>query len=126
MNTLAQTQPDVNGLVTVVGNGLSLALFPWEEPALVIAEAEAFLAESDARPWLPLDDEAPAVDWDEVVNDPMYDRYLEELAQMGRLWSGGPVATCNWSWLSGDPTPEFGGSLDDEPGYLESTCPFAF
>ena len=126
ISILSKTTVNVNGLSTVASNGLELAIFPWEDAELVIAEAEAFLAESDAKPWLPFEDEQPPVDWDAIINDPMYDRYLEDLQMSGRLWSGGPVATCNWSWLDGNPTPEFGGTLEDEPGYLESTRPFAF
>lgn len=46
--------PD-NELVWVVVNGFDLALFPWEDPAVAVAEAEAVLQEKEDRPGLGLD-----------------------------------------------------------------------
>lgn len=49
-----------NRLVTVEANGLSLDLLPGEDPAAVLAEAEAVINEKDARPGLGLE---PDADW---------------------------------------------------------------
>lgn len=58
-------------LVTVKRNGLELSLFPWENPDTVFAGIEAFLAETDARPWLTDEDTVE-------LSTP----------EMGRVWSG--------------------------------------
>lgn len=50
-----QANPPVNGLVWVVVNGFDLALFPWEDAAAAVAEAEAILQEKDAKPCLGLE-----------------------------------------------------------------------
>ena len=70
MQTLPQTVTTVNDLVThTTPSGLELALFPWEDATACSEEAEAFLAESDARPWIGFADEA---------------------ATLARHWSGAP------------------------------------
>lgn len=83
-------------LATVQANGLELSIFPWESPELVIADIEAMLEESYAKPWL-LDEDIDASE---------------------------PVL-CNWSFLE-DGEPEATGGLVNEPGYLESTQPWLF
>lgn len=40
------------GLLEANERGFDLALFPWEDPALVVAEAEAILEEQDSKPGL--------------------------------------------------------------------------
>lgn len=115
-------------LTTVQANGLELSLFPWEDAALYVADIEAMLEETYAKPWL-LDEDLDLMtpDMDAIVNDPMYDRYLaENEVKATRFWSGGPpAAVCNWSFLE-DGEPEAIGGLVNEPGYYESTQPWLF
>lgn len=102
-------------LTTVQADGLELSLFPWEDAAVVIAEVEAYLAETDVKPWL--------LDEDMDASDPLYTSYLaENEIDATRFWSGEPVL-CNWSFLDGS---EFDGALIEEPGYYESTQPWLF
>ena len=52
---------DIHGashLITVEANGLSLDLLPGEDPAVIIAQIEAVIAEKDARPGLGLEPDA--------------------------------------------------------------------
>lgn len=122
-------------LATVQANGLELSLFPWESPELVIAEVEAYLTETDAKPWL-LDEDLDLMtpDFDGIVNDPLYDRYLAEV-EATRFWSGEPV--CNWSFLDGATLDEDAdwteeelsfcgphGTVAAELAYYEATLPF--
>ena len=58
MNTLAQ-------LVEVEQGGYSLLLFPWEVAEVVVAEADAVLAEQEAKPGLGLWDVADESEFDE-------------------------------------------------------------
>lgn len=44
--------------VTVEVNGLSLDMLPGEDPAVIIAQIEAIIAEKDARPGLGLEPDA--------------------------------------------------------------------
>lgn len=131
--SLSAQQP----LTTVQANGLELSLFPWEDAALYVADIEAMLEETDVKPWLADEDiDLMTADWDGIVNDPMFDRYLAESrlpvaepVEATRFWSGSstssPTAVCNWSFLE-DGEPEVTGGLIEEPGYLESTQPWAF
>ena len=80
-----------------------VSLFPWEDPAVYVAEVEAMLA--DNKPFFDLDaDEFDAL----TLNDP----HLNE---------GAP--TCAWSF-AGDGEPA--DSRRDEPGYYESLQPYLF
>jgi len=133
--SLSAQQP----LITHQANGLELSLFPWEDAAAYVADIEAMLEETYVKPWLADEDlDLMTPDMDAIVNDPMYDRYLAESRQARlpvaepveatRFWSGGPpAAVCNWSFLEPDGEPvEPTGGLINEPGYLESTQPWAF
>lgn len=105
-------------LTTVQANGLELSIFPWESPELVIAEVEAYLAETDAKPWL-LDEDLDLMtpDMDGIVNDPLFDRYLaENEVKATRFWSGEPLL-CNWSFLDG-------ATLDEDADWTEEELPF--
>lgn len=63
-------------LITVKRDGLELSLFPWEEPNAILDEIEAFLAETDARPWL---------------NERDAEELTAEAPKFGRPWSGEPT-----------------------------------
>ena len=131
-------------LTTEAVGGLDLSIFPWEDAATYVADAEAYLAETEAKPWLGAEDlDLMTPDMDAIVNDPTYDRWLTESRQARlpqarlpvaepveatRYWSGSPVLAlegCNWSFLDGEAEPVTGG-LEDEPGYAESTQPWLF
>lgn len=117
----------MNTLTTVQADGLEVSLFPWEDAAVVIADIEAYLAETDAKPWLTDEDiDLMTPDMDAIVNDPLYTSYLAEAEiEATRFWSGEPVL-CNWSFLDGS-APEFGSGLEDEPGYQDRiTLPWLF
>lgn len=43
--------PQPVAVVTVEVNGLSLDMLPGEDPAAIIAQIEAIIAENDAKPW---------------------------------------------------------------------------
>lgn len=133
IESLSAQQP----LVTHQANGLELSLFPWEDAAAYVADIEAMLEETYAKPWLADEDlDLMTPDMDAIVNDPMFDRYLAESRQdfgasaqsNARLAAAEPVeAVCNWSFLEPDGEPvEPTGGLEEEPGYLESTMPWAF
>ena len=118
-----------------MGKQLDLSIFPWEDPEVYLAEIEAYLAETDAKPWLDEYDEADpemvTPDWDGIVNDPAYDLYLTEVVAT-RYWSGAPA--CNWSFLDSASSstdddasqPAYASGMADEPGYDESTQPYLF
>ena len=61
-------------LTEITRNGLELSLFPWEDAAVVIADIEAMLDETYAKPWL----------MDEDVED------LTTEPTLTRFWSGAP------------------------------------
>lgn len=108
-------------LLVTVGEGVELALFPYEDPDAIAADLEAFWDEVTRRPGLGdelTDAEAAALlgEWppeDEPVSDPNYVRWLAE---------GAP--TCSWTILDDPDAGSVYGSLDDEPGYSESTQPW--
>lgn len=108
---------------------LDLSIFPWEDPASYVADIEAYLAETDAKPWLADEDlDLMTPDIDAIVNDPMYSAWLTEVAAT-RFWSGEPQAAgvCNWSFLDGEELPAYASNLEDEPGYQDRiTLPWLF
>ena len=64
-------------LTTVAASGLDLSIFPWEDAATYVADVEAYLAETEAKPWLGAEDlDLMTPDMDAIVNDPTYDRWL--------------------------------------------------
>lgn len=78
-----------------------LALFPWENAAQVVAEAEAIIAEQNSKPWLGLE---------------LTDEEIQFLL--------GP-AECRCFKFDGD-FCGVTGRLDQEPGYNEGTQPWLF
>lgn len=70
---------DIHGashLVTLEANGLSLDLLPGEDPGAVFAQAEAVIAEKDARPGLGLEPDAA---WTPVSEDDLMEADLVAL-----------------------------------------------
>lgn len=83
--------PD-NELVWVVVNGFDLALFPWEDPATVVAEAEAVLQEKEDRPGLGLD--VDVLPWEtEAEEQATDDDPLGFSAMLDEYRAAHPVAT---------------------------------
>lgn len=65
------TAPLLEVEVIVLGEGIELSLYPWEDPALVAAEIESVFAEVEAKPglgWEPTPDELLEIFGEEVVN----------------------------------------------------------
>lgn len=79
-------------LVWVVVNGFDLALFPWEDAAEAVVEAEAILQEKDAKPGYGL--EVDVLPWEmEAEEDATDDDPLGFSAMLDEYRAAHPVAT---------------------------------
>lgn len=89
---------------------MTLALYPWEDAELLVAEqaVEALAADAEYDAWLTAIDEA----WlDDVLADVETDDFTVDAEYI-------PFQSVPDDWGRG--------SMCDEPGYAESRCPYLF
>lgn len=92
-------------LVWVSVNGFDLALFPWEDAAAAVAEAEAILSEKDSKPGLGIDDfdelEFMSSTLDELRTGSICPMQRLTAAQMSEIENerpGAEICEMPWAW----------------------------